>query len=148
MLTPVATDIPTMPRAVEPCCWKITSGTIGATPVNGTENRPGFRSRTVRMVSHELVGHADPDIPVPRVPPFSTPGSVSTNRPPGLIGVQGNFASDSNVLVKLTDARFGVVRWPKMILACRSKIRIQVKNPAADGSCLSGSTALPVGDNR
>ena len=110
MLTPVATDIPTMPRAVEPCCWKITSGTIDATPVNGTENRPGFRSRTVRVVSHELVGHADPRNSGAAGTAVLDSGICVNDWPPGLIGVRYNFASNSNVLVKLTDARFDVVR--------------------------------------
>ena len=75
MLTPAATDIPTMPCAVASCCWEITSGTIDATPANGTENRPDFRSRTVLVLRREPVG---PDAPGP---PFRRQGSMSTNQP-------------------------------------------------------------------
>lgn len=38
----------------------MNSGTTDTARANGAENRPGFRSRTVRVASHELVSHADP----------------------------------------------------------------------------------------
>jgi len=91
----------------------MNGGTTDTARANGAENNPGFRSRTVRVARHELVATPIPDIPVPRVPMVSTPGSMSTNWPPGspgLIGVLCNFASNSNALVKITDARFDVVR--------------------------------------
>jgi hypothetical protein len=34
MLTPAATNIPTMPSAVGQCGWKIVSGTIDTSPAN------------------------------------------------------------------------------------------------------------------
>ncbi len=60
MLTPVATDIPTMPRAVTKCCWKNHERNIDDTPANGPENRLSFRSCAVLVIHREPVGHADP----------------------------------------------------------------------------------------
>ncbi|UVK56495.1 hypothetical protein DBIPINDM_003106 [Mesorhizobium sp. AR02] len=76
---------------------------VDTTPAKGTENSPGFRSRTVLASPREPVGHADPRH-------FSAAGTGTldagfhVNEPasgnPRLIGVSCHFPSNSNALVK------------------------------------------------
>ena len=88
-------------------------GTTDTARANDAENSPGLGSHTVRVVGHELVGHADP-----RQSGATTTDGLDAefyvNEPvsgnPGLIGVSCHFHSNSNALVKSSTPWFDVVR--------------------------------------
>ncbi|WP_155256427.1 hypothetical protein [Mesorhizobium loti] len=103
MLTPAATNIRAVPCAVVAYCRTMASGTIDATPENGTENSPGFRGRTVLVPRRDPVGHADPRRSGATDADVLDAG-LHVEEPasgnPRQIGVACNFPSNSNALVK------------------------------------------------